>query len=142
ASRFIGDRRASHLEARVREGTRAFGQAARMTLRRDALSTILLAGALAFAQAILSGLTLWFVFTSAGLMIDPISSMVTVFGVQAIASIPVSIGGSGLSELGLQWYLSSVYGFSSWASVVLWRLVSYQFVLLITGVAFILLLRT
>jgi glycosyltransferase 2 family protein len=112
-----------------------------MTLRRKSLSTILKAGCLGLMQAFLSGVTLWLVPTSAGLKIDPVSSMVAVFGVQALASVPISIGGSGISEFALQWYLSSVYGFSSWVAVVLWRLVSYQFVLLVTGIAFIWLLN-
>jgi len=39
----------------------------------------------------------------------------------------------------MQLYLSSVYGFSSWAAVVLWRIASYQVVLAVTGIAFLLL---
>jgi uncharacterized membrane protein YbhN (UPF0104 family) len=90
-------------------------------------------------QALISGLILWLLLAPGG-AIDPISSVLAVFAVQALASVPVTVGGSGISELGLQWYLSTVYGFSSWATVVLWRLVSYQLVEVLTGGAFIVLI--
>jgi uncharacterized membrane protein YbhN (UPF0104 family) len=108
-------------------------------LRRDALPLILKTVGLTVIQAILSGLALWFVLTAAGLKIDLFSSTLIAGGTSAIAAIPVSIGGSGVTELTMLAYLSSVYGFSSWASIVLWRIASFQVVLAVTGAAFLLL---
>jgi uncharacterized membrane protein YbhN (UPF0104 family) len=59
----------------------------------------------------------------------------------AIAAIPVSIGGAGITELTLEAYLISVYGFTSWASIVLWRIATYQVALAITVIAFLLFVR-
>jgi len=138
---FLGEASARRLEARVKRATDDFGKTAKLTMRKDSFSLILKAACLGSAQALLSGVTLWLLLNPGGLRIDPISSTLAVFGVQAIASLPITIGGAGTSELGLQWYLSSVYGFSSWASVVVWRLLSYQLVLLISGPVFIVFLK-
>jgi hypothetical protein len=69
------------------------------------------------------------------------SATVAAFGALTIAAVPISIGGSGLTELSMQSYLSSVYGFSSWAAVVIWRIASFQTVLAVTGIAFLILTR-
>jgi len=66
---------------------------------------------------------------------------VAAFGAETIAAIPVTIGGAGLTEVSTQLYLSSVYGFSSWAAIVLWRIASFQVVLAVSGVAFLLYTR-
>ena len=134
----LGERRAEYIVTRVQGWADEFSAAAKAT-GRQSVPTILLAVGLALVQAIISGLILWLLLAPGG-TIDLISSVLAVFGVQALASVPVTVGGSGISELGLQWYLSSVYGFSSWATVVLWRLVSYQLVEVLTGGAFIVLL--
>jgi uncharacterized membrane protein YbhN (UPF0104 family) len=89
----------------------------------------------------LAGVALWIVLTSAGLKIDPFSATFAAYGVVAIAQIPVSIGGAGLTELSTQAYLTSVYGFSSWAAVVLWRIATYQVLLAITGIIFLFFVR-
>ena len=134
----VGKSRGEHLASRLQEWADDFSSAARATGRQSA-ATILLAVCLSLVQALFSGLTLWLLLTPRN-SIDIPSSVLAVFGVQALASVPVTVGGSGISELGLQWYLSTVYGFSSWATVVLWRLVSYQVVEVLTGGAFVLLL--
>jgi hypothetical protein len=38
-------------------------------------------------------------------------------------------------------YLTTVYGFSSWAPIVLWRIATYQVLLAITGIVFIFFVR-
>ncbi len=38
-------------------------------------------------------------------------------------------------------FLSSVFGFSSWGAIIVWRIASFQVVLAVTGVAFLLLIR-
>jgi len=137
-SRLLGEDRAEHIVSRVQGWADEFSAAAKST-GRQSLPTIILAVGLALVQALISGLILWLLLAP-GKAIDPLSSVLAVFAVQALASVPVTVGGSGISELGLQWYLSTVYGFSSWATVVLWRLVSYQLVEVLTGGAFIVLL--
>ena len=62
-------------------------------------------------------IALWLVLNAAGLKIDIFSATVAAFGVLTIAALPISIGGSGITEVSMQLYLSSVYGFSSWAAL-------------------------
>ena len=134
----LGRSRAGRIVSRIQGWADEFSAAAKST-GRQSLPTIALAVCLALVQAVLSGLILWLLLAP-GKAIDLFSSVLAVFGVQALASVPITVGGSGISELGLQWYLSAVYGLSSWATVVLWRLVSYQLVEVLTGGAFIMLL--
>jgi hypothetical protein len=141
ASLFIGGPRATRLEKAVQEGSVNFSQAARAVLRRDALPTILYALVLTIIQALLSGLALWIILNAAGLKIDLASSTLVAYGATAIAALPISIGGSGITELAVASYLFLVYGFSSWAAVVLWRIASFQVVLGVTGIAFLLLVH-
>ena len=139
AAIFIGNERARSLEIVVQKGTETFSLAASAILRRDALALILKAVGLTIIQVLLSGIALWFVLSAAGLKIDLITSTLVAGGTSAIAAIPISIGGSGVTELTMQSYLVLVFGFSSWAAVVLWRIASFQVVLAATGIAFLLL---
>ena len=88
-----------------------------------------------------SGLSLWVILQRTGLNIDLLSSIVVSFGVSTIAIIPISIGGSGVAELAMHSYLSSVFGFNSWTAVIIWRIVSFQFLLIPTSIAFLILMR-
>jgi uncharacterized protein (TIRG00374 family) len=138
AGLFIGGPRATRLEKAVQEGSVSFSLAARAVLSRDALPTILYTLVLTVIQALLSGVVLWIILNAAGLNIDLLSATLVAYGATAIAALPVSIGGSGLTELAVAAYLSTVYGFTSWAAVVLWRIASFQVVLAVSGVAFLL----
>ncbi|HZW84689.1 MAG TPA: lysylphosphatidylglycerol synthase transmembrane domain-containing protein [Nitrososphaerales archaeon] len=138
---FIGGPRATRFEKAVQEGSANFSRAAREILRRDVLPTFLLTLALTIVQAVLSGAVLWIILNAAGLNLDLTSSILVAYGATAIAALPISIGGSGLTELAVSAYLSTVYGLTSWPAVVLWRVASYQVILVISGIAFLLLVR-
>jgi glycosyltransferase 2 family protein len=138
-SHLVGKSRAGHLVARLQGLADEFSAAAKAT-GRQSMPTIVVAVWISLVQALISGLILWFLLVPEN-AIDPISAVLSVFAVQALASVPVTVGGSGISELGLQWYLSTVYGFSSWATVVLWRLISYQLVEVLAGFSFVWLLN-
>ena len=135
----IGDERAKRLEVVAQERTRTFSLAAGSILRKDAVPLILKTLALTVVQVILSGLALWFILVAAGLKIDVVSATLLAGGVSAVAAIPITVGGSGVVEFTMLSYLSSVFGFSSWAAVVFWRIASFQVVLVVTGFAFLLL---
>jgi uncharacterized protein (TIRG00374 family) len=139
AAHIVGRERARNFEIVAQKSARTFSLAAASILRRDALPLILKSIGLTVIQVLLSGVALWFILTAAGLKIDPLSSTLIAGGTSAIAAVPITIGGSGLIELTMLSYLSSVYGFSSWAAVVLWRIASFQVVLAVTGIAFLLL---
>ena len=141
ASFLVGGPRATALYLRAVVGSLNFSLSAREILTRKTLPVMVEAIGLTILEDLLGGTALWLVLNSAGLKIDPFSSTLAVYAVVAIASIPVSIGGAGITELTMQAYLTSVYGFSSWASIVLWRIATYQVLLAITGVVFLLFVR-
>ncbi len=87
------------------------------------------------------GAALWLVLNAAGLKIDLFYSTLAAYGVVAIAQIPVTIGGAGVTELTMKTYLTTVYGFSSWAPIVLWRIATYQVMLAVTGIVFLFFMR-
>ena len=53
----------------------------------------------------------------------------------AISSLPVTIGGSGVSELALNHFTANILGLSSWARVIAWRIVTYHIPLTISGIS-------
>lgn len=142
ASLLLGAPRATALYLRAVVGSLNFSLAARAIMNRRTLPVVVKAVGLTILEDVLEGTALWLVLNAAGLKIDIFSATVAAFGVLTIAALPVSIGGSGITELSMQLYLSSVYGFSSWAAIVLWRIASFQVVLAVSGVAFLLLTRT
>ena len=137
----IGEERARRLEEVAEQRTQTFSLAAGSILKRDALPLILKTLALSVIQLLLAGLAAWFVLVAAGLNIDFVSSTLLAGGVSALAAIPVSIGGSGVVEVAMLAFLSSVFGFSSWGAIIVWRIASFQVVLAVTGLAFLLLMH-
>jgi uncharacterized membrane protein YbhN (UPF0104 family) len=136
-SRFIGEDRADRLQNSVQEGTHTFAVAAKALFQRERLGLLVNGFVLTIVNAVLSGLSLWIVLAYAGLHIDLFTATFVSFGVGTLASLPVSIGGSGISELAMQSYLGSVYGFWSWAPVIVWRIATYHIILGFCGVVFV-----
>jgi glycosyltransferase 2 family protein len=141
AARVIGQARAKRLERAAQQDTWKFSSAARTLLRRESLPLVAKTVDLTVLEALLSGLALWFVIVSTGLKMAIFSSTLAAYSAIAIGALPISIGGSGVTELAMKYYLSSVYGFFSWAAIVLWRIASYQVLLAVSGIAFLFLMR-
>jgi uncharacterized protein (TIRG00374 family) len=141
AAFLVGGPRATALYLRAVVGSLNFSLAARAFVNRKNLPVMVKVVCLTILEDLLNGAALWLVLTSSGLKIDPLSSVLAVFGVLVVAQIPITIGGAGITELTMQAYLISLYKFSSWASIVLWRIATYQVLLAITGVVFLLFVR-
>ena len=141
SSYLIGGPRANALYLKAVIGSLNFSLAAREILVRKNLPVVIKVVCLTIVEDFLAGTALWLVLNSAGLKIDPVSAVLAAYGVVAIAQIPVSIGGAGITELTMQAYLIAVYKFTSWASIVLWRIATYQVMLAITGVVFLFFVR-
>ena len=141
AEYFVGGTKAKTLEVKINQATKTFSLSARSVLKRNALPIIAKAVALTLVDALLLGLALWIILNRAGLVTNPILSIVASFGVSTIAIIPISIGGSGVAELAMHSFLSAVFGFNDWTAVLIWRIVSFQFLLIPSGIAFAFLMR-
>ena len=141
ASRLVGGERATAIYLRAVVSTLNFSLAARAIVKRENVPVVIKVVGLTIIEDFLAGTALWLVLISAGLKIDPLSSVLAVYGVAAIAQLPISIGGAGITELTMQAYLIYLYKFTSWASIVLWRIATYQVMLAITGIVFLLFVR-
>ena len=141
ASFLVGGPRATALYLRAVVGSLNFSLSAREILNRKNLPVMVEAIGLTILEDLMAGTALWLVLASAGLKIDPFSATLAVYAAGAIAAVPVTIGGAGIMELTMQAYLISVYTFTSWPSVVLWRIATYQVLLAITGAVFLLFVR-
>ena len=137
----VGGPRATALYLRAVVGSLNFSVSARAILTRRMIPVVVKAVVLTIVEDLLEGATLWFVLNAAGLKIDLLSATIVVFGIDTIAQLPISIGGAGLTEFTIQAYLTEVYGFSSWASVIIWRIATYQVLLAITGIVFVFFVR-
>ncbi len=141
SSYLIGGPRANALYLRAVVGSLNFSLSARAIMKRESLHVVVKAVGLTLIEDFLAGAALWIILNASGLKIDLVSSTLGAYGVVAIAQIPVSIGGAGITELTMKSYLTTVYGFSSWAPIVLWRIATYQVLLAITGIVFIFFVR-
>ncbi len=137
----VGGPRANDLYLRAVVSSLNFSLSAREIARRQNLPVVVKAVILTIVEDFLVGAALWIILNASSLKIDLVSSTLAAYGVVAIAQIPVSIGGAGITELTMKSYLTAVYGFSSWAPIVLWRIATYQALLGITGIFFIFFLR-
>jgi uncharacterized membrane protein YbhN (UPF0104 family) len=141
AQYLVGGPRATALYVRAVVGSLNFSVSARAILTRATLPVALKAVVLTIAEDVLGGAALWFVLNGAGLKIDLLSATVAAYGVATIAQLPISIGGAGITELTMQAYLTAIYGFSSWAAIVIWRIATYQVLLATTGIVFLFFVR-
>jgi len=141
AEYLVGGPRATALYVRAVVGSLNFSLSAQAILTRGTLPVMLKAVVLTIIEDVLTGAALWLVLNAAGLKIDLLSSTIATYGAITIAQVPVSIGGAGITELTIQSYLTAVHGFSSWAAVVIWRVATYQVLLALTGIVFLLFVR-
>jgi putative flippase GtrA len=137
----VGGPRADDIYLHAVVGSLNFSLAAREIARRKHLPVAAKAVVLTIIEDFLVGAALWIILNASGLKIDLVSSTLAAYGVVAIAQIPVSIGGAGITELTMKSYLTTVYNFSAWAPVLLWRIATYQVLLAITGIVFIFFVR-
>jgi hypothetical protein len=141
SSYLIGGPRATDLYLRAVVGSLNFSLSARAIVSRSNVPVVVKSVGLTIIEDFLEGAALWIVLNASGLKIDLVSSTLATFGVVAIAEVPVTIGGAGITELTMKSYLTTVYGFSLWAPVVLWRIATFQVLLAITGIVFIFFVR-
>jgi uncharacterized membrane protein YbhN (UPF0104 family) len=141
AEYLVGGPRATALYLRAVVGSLNFSLSARAILTKGTLPVLLKTVLLTIIEDVLGGAALWLVLNAAGLKIDLLSSTIAAYGVATVAQLPVTIGGAGVTELTMQAYLTAVYGFSSWAAIVIWRVATYQVLLAITGIVFTLFVR-
>jgi glycosyltransferase 2 family protein len=100
--------------------------------------------ALTFAAFVLQGVSFMVLANSVGSHIDLFGSLLATSASTVLSTLPITIGGSGLAELGIWAYISNLSGIPSIQDVVkdsqlsviiAWRIASYHIPLLIMWIA-------
>jgi hypothetical protein len=79
------------------------------------------------------GLSFFIIANGTGYAIEFFDSFITTMGANAIGNLPITVGGSGLVEVGIVAYLNNLDPFnfeiptehSLWSSVIAWRIATY-----------------
>ena len=91
----------------------------------------------AFALSMLSwifyGISFMIIVSGTGYVIGAFDSVMAVMGANAIGNLPITIGGSGLAEIGIVAYINNLDPFNfdvpqdsiEWNSIIAWRIATY-----------------
>ena len=86
------------------------------------------------------GISFMIIAMGAGYVINAFDSIMAVMGANAIGNLPITVGGSGLAELGIVAFLNNLNPFDfdvpagavAWDAVIGWRIATYYVPILIT----------
>jgi glycosyltransferase 2 family protein len=92
------------------------------------------------ASWIFYGLSFMIIAMGTGYVIDGFNSVMAVMGANAIGTLPITVGGSGLAEFGVIAYLNNLDPFNltipegtvAWDAVIGWRIATYYVPIMIT----------
>jgi len=95
---------------------------------------------LSFASWLFYGISFMIIAMGTGYVINAFDSIMAVMGANAIANLPITIGGSGLAEFGIVAYINNLNPFNfdipkgvvAWDAVIGWRIATYYVPILIT----------
>jgi len=95
---------------------------------------------LSLASWIFYGISFMIIAMGTGYVISAFDSIMAVMGANAIANLPITIGGSGLAEFGIVAYLNNLNPFDfsipegtvAWDAVIGWRIATYYVPIAIT----------
>lgn len=90
--------------------------------------------ALSFAAWIVFGLSFMLIAAGTERTVDALESVLAVMAGNAIGNLPITVGGSGLTEFGVWAYLNHLSDFRlelptnsvEWNSIIAWRIATYQ----------------
>lgn len=117
-----------------------FADAANETLKLRPWRAITFTLILTLFMALLAGLAFWVLTKTLAYPVSIFQSILGVYATLSLASLPVTLGGSVITEIGMNTYTTSVLGLNSLATVIAWRISSFHIPLIVTGAALILLL--
>lgn len=82
---------------------------------------------------ILSGVVTYLIFSQIYGLVGLLLSIGGFYTTLVISTLPITLGGSGVSELVLNHFTANIFGISDWAKVITWRLITYHIPLIISG---------
>lgn len=89
---------------------------------------------------ILYGLSFWVIAGGVGYVLDAFDSVMAVMASNALANLPITVGGAGLAEFGIFSYLNNANPFAldlpagavEWDAIIGWRIATYYIPIAIT----------
>ena len=89
--------------------------------------------ALSMLSWIFYGISFMIIVSGTGYVIDAFDSVMAVMGANAIGNLPITVGGSGLAEIGIVAYINNLDPFNfdvpqdsiEWNSIIAWRIATY-----------------
>ena len=107
---------------------------------KDSLKVFVNSFALSLLSWIFYGISFMIIASGIGLLIEPFDSIMAVMGANAIGNLPITVGGSGLAEIGIVSYLNNLDPFNfeipevalEWNAVIGWRIATYYIPIAIT----------
>lgn len=132
-TRLFGEEKGERWTSVMNDSLRGLCEMSRLYLRRSSLRVFAVGLALTFIGAALHGLTFMIVANSKA-SIGFFESIVMVAASIAIGTVPISPGGSGLTELGLAYYLNTfnLDPTKLGEVIIVWRIVSYHVPLMVS----------
>lgn len=86
---------------------------------------------------LLPGIALWVVASAANAGLGLIPAILAAQAGETLGTLPVTLGGSGLTEAGVAVYLNHLLGAQFWAAILVWRVTTYHVPLVICATAFV-----
>ncbi len=132
-TRLFGEEKGERWTNVMNDSLRGLCEMSRLYLRRSSLRVFAVGLALTFIGAALHGLTFMIVANSKA-SIGFFESIVMVAASIAIGTVPISPGGSGLTELGIAYYLNTfnLDPTKLGEVIIVWRIVSYHVPLMVS----------
>jgi uncharacterized membrane protein YbhN (UPF0104 family) len=137
----IGRRMSAKVKDFLDKTTSSFSEASRLILRRKALTGLIFSLLLTAAIAASGAATLMLIADAFGHPLTFFDSLLAAYASITLATLPITLGGSGVSEAGLYYYLTTVLAIDNLPLVVAWRVASFHIPLLISALTFLSLLR-
>lgn len=126
----------SWIETRIEE----VNNASLRVEKRILVKGLLIAISISLVIAILSGYALQLVFSASGFHMNLLESIFSVHIYLVLTAIPITLGGSGVTEASLALFTSSIRVGIPWIGIVAYRFVTYHITLFFTAFLMLLLI--
>lgn len=136
--RFAGGKKAEVVEEFAKRTNDAYGEAASSFVGSMSSASFLGISVLTAVGVVIAGSISWVIGLSAGSPVGLFSSVLSVHVASVIGSLPITIGGSGLAELGIGLFTLNTSSGMAWRSIIAWRIVSYYVPIAFSSIALVL----
>lgn len=132
---FLGDSRGSKVIAFLNQNLLSYHNAAKemnfiFSYKRK-LGVLLCTATMILLSGTVTQLIIEGTFSLRGLLLSTSGFYLSL----VIGTLPITVGGSGVSELVLNHFVTNILGSSNWARVIAWRIITYHVPLTISGLS-------